>query len=37
MRKEQEREMTKKINQKALLDKFGFSDEEDGLPGHKQH
>jgi len=29
MRKEQEREMTKKINQKALLDKFGFSDEED--------
>ena len=29
MRKEQEREMTKKINQKALLDKFGFSDEEE--------
>lgn len=29
MRKEQEREETKKRNQKALLDKFGFSDEED--------
>ena len=29
MRKEQERELTKKINQKALLDKFGFSDEEE--------
>jgi len=26
MRKEQEREMTKKINQKALLDKFVFID-----------
>jgi len=34
MRKEQEREMTKKMNQKALLDKFGFSDEEDD-PAHK--
>lgn len=29
MRKEQERELTKKINQKALLDKFGFTDEEE--------
>ena len=29
MKKEQERELTKKMNQKALLDKFGFSDEED--------
>ena len=29
MRKEQEREETKKRNQKALLDKFGFSDEDD--------
>ena len=29
MRKEQEREQTKKINQKALLDKFGFTDEEE--------
>jgi hypothetical protein len=29
MRKEQERDETKKRNQKALLDKFGFSDEED--------
>ena len=29
MKKEQERELTKKINQKALLDKFGFTDEEE--------
>ena len=29
MRKEQERELTKKLNQKALLDKFGFSDDEE--------
>lgn len=29
MRKEQERDETKKRNQKALLDKFGFSDEEE--------
>lgn len=29
MRKEQEREETKKRNQKALLDKFGFSDEDE--------
>jgi Uri superfamily endonuclease len=29
MKKEQERELTKKMNQKALLDKFGFSDEDD--------
>ena len=29
MRKDQERELTKKMNQKALLDKFGFSDEDD--------
>jgi hypothetical protein len=29
MRKEQEREQTKKINQKALLDKFGFTDEDE--------
>lgn len=29
MKKEHERELTKKINQKALLDKFGFSDEEE--------
>ena len=29
MRKDQEKELTKKVNQKALLDKFGFSDEEE--------
>ena len=29
MRKEHERDETKKRNQKALLDKFGFSDEEE--------
>ena len=29
MKKEQERELTKKINQKALMDKFGFTDEEE--------
>jgi len=29
MRREAEKELTKKINQKALLDKFGFSDEEE--------
>ena len=29
MRKEKEKELTKKLNQKALLEKFGFSDEEE--------
>jgi len=29
MKKDQEREQTKKVNQKKLLEKFGFSDEED--------
>ena len=29
MRKEQNRELTKKMNQKALLDKFGFTDEDE--------
>ena len=29
MRKEHEKDVTKKLNQKALLDKFGFSDEEE--------
>lgn len=29
LRMEQEKEMNKKINQKALLEKFGFSDEEE--------
>jgi hypothetical protein len=29
MRKDHERDETKKKNQKALLDKFGFSDEDD--------
>jgi hypothetical protein len=29
MKKDQERELTKKVNQKKLLEKFGFSDEED--------
>ena len=28
-RKEHEKDVTKKMNQKALLDKFGFSDEEE--------
>ena len=32
MRKEQERELTKKMNQKALLEKFGFSDDEEDKP-----
>ena len=39
MRKEQERDETKKRNQKALLDKFGFSDEDEdqqmGAPGQQ--
>lgn len=29
MRKENQKNMNKKINQKALLEKFGFSDEEE--------
>jgi len=29
MKKDQEREQTKKVNQKKLLDKFGFTDDED--------
>jgi len=29
MRKEAEKDLTKKMNQKALLDKFGFTDEEE--------
>lgn len=29
LRKEHQKNLSKKINQKALLDKFGFSDEED--------
>jgi hypothetical protein len=29
MRKEHQKNISKKINQKALLEKFGFSDEEE--------
>ena len=42
LRKEQEKAVSKKINQKALLEKFGFSDEEEdeqlikALVGHKK-